>query len=65
MNNLEAVEVLKNTGSIVSLIIARVKDQELSHVAHDDDFAGLVSSQDETYRKLYLSNSGSFCAVWR
>eukprot|EP00795_Rhopilema_esculentum_P004582 gene4582-20849_t len=49
MNNLEAVEVLKNTGSIVSLIIARVKDQELSHVAHDDDFSGLVSSQDETF----------------
>jgi len=30
MNNLEAVEILKNTGQMVTLIIARFKDREMS-----------------------------------
>ena len=30
MSNLEAVEVLKTTGQIVTLIIARVKDREIA-----------------------------------
>ncbi len=30
MSNLEAVEVLKNTSSVVSLVIARVKDRNHS-----------------------------------
>ena len=30
MSNLEAVEVLKNTGQMVTLMIARVKDSEIA-----------------------------------
>ena len=30
MSNLEAVEVLKNTGQMVTLMIARVKDSEIT-----------------------------------
>eukprot|EP00794_Sanderia_malayensis_P008083 gene8083-8948_t len=47
MNNLEAVEVLKNTGSIVSLIIARVKDKHQSMASSDvigNDIATTLSA---------------------
>ena len=49
MNNLEAVEVLKNTGPMVGLVIARVKDRDkaASSIAIDEDLIYSVLTPKE------------------
>ena len=62
MSNLEAVEVLKNTDQMVALIIARVKDREVSSSEeegrrHQEDQqlenAMVVSTPDDPYSMIF------------
>ena len=63
MNNLEAVEVLKNTGQIVTLIIARFKDREMSLSEDEEmrrqkeqrlDTLMVTSAEDDPYGIIFV-----------